>query len=81
MPKVQELVHNRSKILQASLILGILSMMFCRPLPPPHTEGVSFAGSDHLGDFTLIIPSIFPPDRAYGQGALVLGQLHPLYEL
>ena len=29
----------------------------------------------------MIIPSNFPPDRVYGEGATVLGQLHPLCEM
>lgn len=29
----------------------------------------------------MIIPSILPPDRVYGEGPIVLEQLHPFCEL
>lgn len=44
-------------------------------------DGVTFAATDWVGDFTLIIPGMPHPDRAYGEGAVVRGQLHPLQEL
>ena len=43
-------------------------------------EDVASAGTDQVGDLTLIIPGILSPDGVYGEGAVVLGQLHPLCE-
>lgn len=43
-------------------------------------EGVTSAGIALVGDLTLIIPSILPPDGVYGEVAVVQGQLHPLCE-
>lgn len=37
-------------------------------------------GTDHVGGLTLIILGILPPDGVCGEGAIVLGQLHPLCE-
>lgn len=44
-------------------------------------DGVTFAGTDHLGDLTLAIPNILLADRAYVQDAVALGELPSLHEL
>ena len=41
---------------------------------------VTFAGTDQVGDFTLMMPSILPSDRVYNESAVVMGQLQSLCE-
>ena len=44
-------------------------------------DGVTFTGTDGVGDLTLVIPRILPLDRVYGQVAVALGQVPSLHEL
>lgn len=41
---------------------------------------IIFAGTDPVGNHTLIIPGILSLNRVCGEGAVVPGLLHPLHE-
>ena len=43
-------------------------------------DGVTPLRTDWIGDLTLILPGILPPDRVYAEGAVVQGQLHSVRE-
>lgn len=42
---------------------------------------MTYPETDRVGDLTLIVPGIFSLNRVYSEGAVVLGERHPVCEL